>query len=152
MKRYTFDAVSRTLVMSAGFAKALNDYNSDESRLYRQMLADIPALRVERKTHASPTSYKGPNDKRTSCYPTKKLSYKRMEKFMEALNDGQKFLAEYTKLREKAKQMDIPGYPPVARWFLEQFPDYRTDALFYVGNEPDVLCFENFLTEIKKVS
>ena len=145
MERYTFDAVSRTLVMSADFARALNDYNSAESKLYRRMLKEIPNLNVERKTHKRPTSYIGANGKRSSCYPTKKLSYERMEKYMGALPEGQKFLDEYNKLRDKLIEMGLTPYATVARWFMKQFPLYRENPLFYVKNSVEIVDYAAFL-------
>ena len=145
MERFKFDAVSRTLVMSADFARALNDYNSDESKLYRRMLKEIPDLNVERKTHKKPTSYIGANGKRTSCYPTKKLSYERMEKYMGALPEGHKYLDEYNKLRDKLIEMGLTPYATVARWFMVQFPKYRNDPLFYVKNCVEVVDYTEFL-------
>ena len=150
MNAYKFDAVSRTLIISADFADALNDFNSVESKLYRKMLNAIPDLRVERKTHASPTSYKGKNGKRTSYYPSKGLSFERMEKFMRALpNGGQKYLDEYNSLRA-ACVVCLSPYAVARRWFEAQFPLYRSDPLFYVKNEVDVIDFSKYLEEAKK--
>ena len=152
MERYKFDAVSRTLVMSAGFADAVSVVDSAEYKLYKRMIAEIPDLRVARKTHASPTSYKGKNGKRISYYPTKGLSYERMEKFMNALPDGQKYLDEYNKLRAVAG-ICPSAYASVRRWFEAQFPNYREDPLRYVKNSVDVVNFSDFAeTEEDKVS
>lgn len=153
MKRYTFNPITRTLVMSADFARAISVVGSDEYNLFIQMRAEIPDLKVERKTHASPISYKGTNGgKRTSYYPTKKLTYERMEKFMNALPEGQKYLDKYHKLREKAKEMGVSAYAPCAHWFMEQFPEYRNNPLFYINekNLPNVIDFTEFLKSIEE--
>ena len=42
MEHYKFNPITRTLVMSAGFARAISDIRSDEYNLYKQMLADVP--------------------------------------------------------------------------------------------------------------
>ena len=109
------------------------------------MLSEIPDLRVERKTHKKPTPYKGNDGKRTSHYPTKKLSYERMERFMAAIPEGQKYLDEYWKLRKYAKDMCLAPYAPVARWFMAQFPKFRENPLFYVKNSVEVIDFAAFL-------
>ena len=146
MERFKFDAVSRTLVMSADFARALNDYNSDESKLYRRMLKEIPNLNVERKTHASPSSYrrKG-SDKKTSYYPTKGLSYEKMEKFIKALPEGKEYLETYETLCSLAKEMCPSPYSVVAKWFMAQFPKFRENPLFYVKNSVEIIDYAAFL-------
>ena len=152
MERYKFDAERKTLVMSAGFARAVADTRTAEYKMYKRMLSEIPGLQVERKTHASPTSYKGKMNggKRTPYYPTKNLSYERMEKFMDALDGGKKYRDEYDKLREKAEAMCLAPYAPVAHWFMAQFPEFRKNALFYIKPEhlPDVVDYAAFLEKV----
>ena len=149
MERYKFDAVSRTLVMSAGFADAVSVVGSAEYILYKRMIAEIPDLRVERKTHTSPTSYKGKNGKRITYYPTKGLKFERMEQFMKALPEGEKFLEEYNKLRAVAlPELCHSRYTIIRRWFEAQFPKYRENPLFYVKNSVDVIDYASFLDNV----
>ena len=153
MKHFTFDPISRTLTISAGFARAISDANdnSDEYNLFLRMRKEIPDLKVKRKTHASPISYKDKNGgKRTPYYPTKNLSYERMEKFMDALDGGQKYRNEYDKLRKAAEAMCLAPYMPVARWFMAQFPEFRKDPLYYTKPEhlPDVIDYATFLEKV----
>ena len=150
MEHYKFNPITRTLVMSAGFAHAISDIRSDEYNLYKQMLADIPDLQVERKTHEKPTSYKDKkNGKRTSYYPTKGLTIKKMEQFMNALPEGKKFLDEYNKLKAVADICPSP-YAVIRRWFEAQFPKYRENPLFYVNNSVEVIDFAEYLEAMKQ--
>lgn len=157
MERYKFDAVSRTLFMSAGFADAVSagavsENQSAEYTLYMRLIREIPDLRVQRMTHASPTSYKRENGKRIPYHPTKGLTYERMERFMNALPDGQKYLDEYNKLRAVAG-ICPSAYAAVRRWFEAQFPKYRENPLFYVKNSVDVVDFSAYVeTEEDNVS
>ena len=144
MENYKFDAISRTLVMSAGFARAVCDTRSKEYKLFVRMQNEIPGLNVVRKTHASPSSYKGQNGKKTSYYPTKGLSFKKMEQFMNALPEGQKFLDEYNALKGVCV-LCPSSYAVVRRWFEAQFPKYRENPLFYVRNSVDVIDYADFL-------
>ncbi|MBO5627729.1 MAG: hypothetical protein J5965_01445 [Aeriscardovia sp.] len=148
MELYKFDAVNKTLVISAAFDRALSDTQSAEYRLYKQMLSDIPGLIVVRKTHKSPTSYKG-DGKRTSYYPTKGLTIKKMEKFMNALPEGKKYLDEYNKLKAVAILCPSP-YAAIRRWFEAQFPEYRRNPLFYVNNSVEVIDFAAILEAAKQ--
>lgn len=149
MEHYKFNPITRTLVMSAGFARAISDIRSDEYNLYKQMLADVPGLKVERKTHEKPTYYIGQDGERTTYYPTKGLTIKKMEKFMNALPEGKKFLDEYNKLKAVVVLCPSP-YAVIRRWFVAQFPKYREDPLFYVNNSVEVIDFAAFLEAAKQ--
>ena len=149
MEHYKFNPITRTLVMSAGFAHAISDIRSDEYNLYKQMLADVPGLKVERKTHEKPTYYIGQDGERTTYYPTKGLTIKKMEKFMNALPEGKKFLDEYNKLKAVADICPSP-YAVIRRWFVAQFPKYREDPLFYVNNSVEVIDFAEYLETAKQ--
>ena len=148
MKNYRFDAVNKSLVMSVAFERAVADVCSPEYKLYKRMLSEIPNLRVERRTHKRPSSYKGENGKRTSYYPSKGLSYEKMEKYMNALPNGQKYLDEYNALRAVADICPSP-YASVRRWFEAQFPEYRENPLFYVKNSVEVIDFTAYLDAVK---
>lgn len=147
MERYFFDVMTNTLVMSAGFARAIADADEEsaEYKLYLRMRKEIPDLKVERRTHASPSSYKGKNGKKTSYYPTKGLSYERMEKFMGALPEGKKHLETYKTLRNLAESMCPSPYSVVAKWFMAQFPKFRENPLFYVKNSVEIIDYAAFL-------
>ena len=146
MERYKFYVESNTLEMSAGFARAAADVNSPEYELYRRMRNEIPDLKVVRKTHASPTSYKRKgSDKKTSYYPTKGLSYEKMEKFIKALPESKEYLETYETLCSLAKEMCPSPYAVVAKWFMAQFPKFRENPLFYVKNSVEIVDYAAFL-------
>ena len=147
MESYKFDVITRTLIMSSAFARAVSDTSSDEYKLFAHMQKEIPDLRVERKTHASPTSYKSKNGKKTSYYPTKGLSFEKMEQFMNALPEGEKYLNEYNALRAVAV-LCPSAYASVRRWFEAQFPKYRENPLFYIRNSVEVIDYAAFLEEV----
>lgn len=150
MEHYKFNPITRTLVMSAGFARAISDIRSDEYNLYKQILADVPGLKVERKTNEKPTSYKDKKTgKKTTYYPTKGLTIKKMEKFMNALPEGKKYLDEYNKLKAVA-DICLSPYAAIRRWFEAQFPEYRENPLFYVHNSVEVIDFAPILEAAKQ--
>ena len=149
---YKLDLAHQTLTLTAAFADAANNPASDEYNLVRQFQHDFPNLKIVYRTHATPTSYNGKmnGDKRTPYYPTKNLSYERMEKFMDAFDGGQKYRNEYDKLRKAAEAMCLAPYMPVARWFMAQFPEFRKDPLYYTKPEhlPDVIDYATFLEKV----
>ncbi len=142
---YYFNVVENTLTLTADFADALNNPNSDEYKLLRQFQCDFPNLRIVRKTRSTPTRYHNSDGSITAYNKNKRLTYKRMEQFMGALPDGKKYLDEYNKLCKTAKEMCLAPYAPVARWFMAQFPNFRDDPLFYVDNPVEVIDYAAFL-------
>ena len=80
MERYTFNPVAKTLVITAAFAKAMQDIESAEYALYSQLMADIPNLEVVRKTHASPKKCVSKSTGETfKCNQFKNLTFDNMK-------------------------------------------------------------------------
>ena len=98
MERYSFNPVAKTLVITAAFAKAIQDINSEEYALYTQLMADIPNLEVIRKTHKTPTKYQTKSGEKFNCNQFKNLTYKNMETFIMGLPAAEAYMNEYTSL------------------------------------------------------
>lgn len=143
-------AKPQTLTLSAKFAEAANNPDSDEYKLVRQFQHDFPGLTIERRTHKTPTRYKNSDGSVTYCQKNKKLTYKRMERFMSALPNGADYLSAYWNLREKAEAMCASPYSAVIAWFRAQFPEYRKNPLHYLDNQPEVIPFADILEAAKK--
>ena len=142
---YKFDAVKQTLTLSASFAAAMNDPKSDEYALVRQFQRDFPALRIVRKTHATPTRYRNSDGSITDRNKHSGLTYERMERFMSALPDGVDYLEAYFDLRDKAEAMCASPYAVVGAWFMRQFPKFRSNPLFYLNERPAIIDFTAIL-------
>ena len=54
METYKINPVTKTLIVTAAFEKAMNDPTSEEYRLYVQIQHDITGLKVSLRTHKSP--------------------------------------------------------------------------------------------------
>ena len=140
MERYTFNPVAKTLVITAAFAKAMQDINSEEYALYTQLMADIPDLEVIRKTHKTPSKYQSKSTGETfKCNQFKNLKYENMERFMAALPDNEVYFAEYSFLRYSAACVQTNRYALVRDWFIAQFPEFRRNPLFYLYNKPEIV-------------
>ena len=151
MKTYSFDAVKMTLTLSAAFADAANDPNSDEYNLVRRIQSDFPNVRIVRKTHATPTRYHNKDGSITTRNKRCGLTYERMERFMSALDDaGVDYLEAFYDLRDKAEAMCASPYAVVSEWFMRQFPKFRTDPLFYLGKEANIVDFSPILKRAAK--
>ncbi len=148
MKGYKLDLAHQTLTVTAAFADAANNPGTAEYELLLRLQHDFPNLKIVNRTHASPSSYKvkGQDKKRTSYYPTKGMTFNRMEQFMNALPEGEKYLEEYNKLKSVAvPDLCHSRYTVVRRWFEAQFPKYRENPLFYVHNSVEVIDYAAFI-------
>ena len=139
MERYSFNPVAKTLTITAAFAKAMQNFESDEYALYMKLMADIPNLEVVRKSHASPKKYVNKQGEKFKCNQFKNLKYENMERFMMGLPNGEVYMNEYLFLRNHASEVQTSGYALIRRWFVAQFPDFRKNPLTYLTNQPAVV-------------
>lgn len=148
MEKFVFDAVSRTLTITAKFAEMMNNPTSDEYQLVAQFQKDFPGLRIAKRTHRTPTRYNTKSGETYNRNQFKDLTYDRMEKFMRVLPQGEAYLTEYETVKAFAEVVKHNGYPIVRSWFIEQFPHYRKDPLFYMNNSPLVLHGSTFIESV----
>ena len=141
---YKLDLATQTLTITSDFADAANDPANAEYKLVQQFLADFPSLKIVKRTHTSPTHYDNKDGSRTKNNQFKNLTYKNMESFISALPDSDKYMDAYKRVRDTAELMCPSPYAIVRKWFVEQFPKYRTDPLFYLDNEPELINFSVF--------
>ena len=140
MERYSFNPVAKTLVITAAFAKAMQDINSEEYALYTQLMTDIPNLEVIRKTHKTPSKYVSKSTgEKFNCNQFKNLTYKNMETFIMGLPAAEAYMEEYLFLKNYAAEVQTNGYTIIRRWFMAQFPDFRKNPIVYLINQPDVV-------------
>ena len=139
MEKFAFDAVSRTLTITSKFAEMMNRPDSEEYKLAIKFQEDFPGLQIAKRTHRTPTRYTTKSGETYNRNQFKDLTYDRMEKFMRVLPQGEAYLTEYETVKAFAEVVKHNGYPIVRSWFIEQFPHYRKDPLFYMNNSPLVL-------------
>ena len=144
MERYKFDITKQALTISASFDEAMNDPTSEEYQLVRQFKHDFPRLTIVRKTHKTPTRYHNSDGS----------TYERMERFILALSpkDDTDYLEAFYTVRKMAEAMCASPYAVVSEWFMKQFPMYRTNPLFYIDHQPDIIDFSAVLEKAKKTS
>ena len=103
MEKFVFDAVSRTLTITAKFAEMMNDPASDEYQLVAQFQKGFPDLRIAKRTHRTPTHYNTKSGETYNRNQFKDLTYDRMEKFMRVLPQGEAYLTEYNTVKAFAE-------------------------------------------------
>lgn len=143
MNRYKFDITKQTLTLSASFAEAMNDPESAEYALVRRFQHDFPALVIVRKTHKTPSRYKNSDGSITAHNKHKGLTYERMERFICAVSpkDDTAYLEAFYDVRDKAEAMCSSPYAVVSAWFMRQFPQFRSNPLFYLNELPAIVPF-----------
>lgn len=150
MEKFKFDVVAQTLTITAKFAEAMNNPESKEYKLVQKFRADFPALVIMRKTHKSATHYTTKSGEKFNCNQFKNLTYERMEKFLFALPKKESYLREYSFVKDFASAVQHNGYSLVRKWFTAQFPEFRTNPLFYLSHSPEVVNGMTFLDEETK--
>lgn len=134
MERYSFDPISNTLTITANFAKKLQDIDSTEYALLKQLRSDFPGLTVRSRTHKTPTKYHAKSGEVFRCNQYKNLTYDNMERFICALPNRDELLPIFNYLKEEAAAVQTNGYTVVRRWFADQFPMYRKNPVYYLVN------------------
>ena len=124
---YKVDFVNNTLTMTKAFEDAASNPTSQEYKLLQQIRADFPGLTIIRKTRRAPKKAR----------PTKNLTYKHMEQYMNVFQNADKLLAQFEVVKECSKQQPSP-YKFVRDWFEAQFPKYREQPDFG-NNAPKVI-------------
>ena len=152
MERYKVDFTKQTLTLSAAFAAKANDTKSEEYALVCQFKRDFPTLRIVHKTHATPKRYKNCDGSITERNKRRGLTYKRMEQYICAVSpkDDTDYLEAFYEVKAKAKAMCVSPYDAVSKWFVAQFPLYRTNPLFYLENQPEIIDFSAVLDRAAK--
>lgn len=150
MERYTLDVVSKALIITEKFSKKLQDPDSDEFVLYSKLMETIPGLTVANRTHKSPARCVSKSTGEVfHCNQFKNLSYKNMETFMDGLPNSSQYRKEYDFLRDYATSIQTNGYKLVRMWFVEQFPYFRKNPLFYIYNTPTLVSASKVIAEAK---
>ena len=153
MENIKMDFTTKTLTITKAFAdKATNPASEEYGRLI-QFQKDFPDLKIVRKTHKTPSKYKTKSGEEYNCNQYKNLTYKKMEIFMKALPEGEskeKILEAYDFLRNGSGSVQTSTYKTVREWFVEQFPKYRKDPLFYFTNGVGVIDISHFIDKEKQ--
>ena len=144
---YRIDFTKMTLIMTADFADRAYDPTTEEYEILTRLKKDFPDLKIERKTHRTPSKYKTKSGEEYTHNQFKDLTYKRMEKFLSRIPNGEAFQKEYECVKDFATDLNGNGYTMVRKWFVAQFPEFRKNPLFYLSHSPELVSGANFLEE-----
>ena len=152
MNAYKLDFVSNVITITADFAKAMNNPDSEEYKTIAKIRRDFPEMEIVRKTHKTPTKYRTKDGKTFNCNQFENLTYENMETFMMGLPNGEEYLNEYLFLRNHASDIQTNGYTLIRRWFVKQFPDYQKNPLTYIHTQPEVVSAAEAMADTAKVA
>ena len=139
MNYYKLSLVNKTLTVSKAFEEAVATGEGEEYELYTKWKREIPDLKVIRKTHKTPTKYKTKSGEVFRCNQFKNLTYKNMETFIMSLPEAEMFMNEYVFVKEYAGAIQTNAYALTRKWFVKQFPDFRTNPLAYLYTTPELV-------------
>lgn len=152
MNAYKLDFVSNVITITADFAKAMNNPDSEEYKTIAKIRRDFPEMEIVRKTHKTPSKYRTKDGKIFNCNQFKNLTYENMETFMMGLPNGEEYLNEYLFLRNHASDIQTNGYTLIRRWFVKQFPDYQKNPLTYIHTQPEVVSAAEAMADTAKAA
>ena len=149
MNTYKIDFANMTMTITKELADKASNPKTAEYRIMTKFQNDFPNLKILRKTHRKPKKYHTNSGEEYSCNPYKNLTYEKMEKFMKALPEGDskiEIVKAYYFLRFQASSIQTNAYKIVRNWFIQQFPLYRKNPLFYLNNDVDVIDIQEYLS------
>lgn len=152
MNAYKLDFVSNVITITADFAKAMNNPDSEEYKIIAKIRRDFPEMEIVRKTHKTPSKYRTKDGKIFNCNQFKNLTYENMETFMMGLPNGEEYMNEYLFLRNHASDIQTNGYTLIRRWFVKQFPDYQKNPLTYIHTQPEVVSAAEAMADTAKAA
>lgn len=139
MNYYKLSLVNKTLTVSKAFEEAVATGEGEEYELYTKWKREIPDLKVIRKTHKTPTKYKTKSGEVFRCNQFKNLTYKNMETFIMSLPEAEMFMNEYVFVKEYAGAVQTNAYALTRKWFVKQFPEFRSNPLAYLYTTPELV-------------
>lgn len=129
-KGYKVDFSKSTITVNYTFAKAMEEYGSDEYNTIKGILADFPQMKVVVKA--------GREQKTTP--KNKRMTYENMERYMKTFTNAEALLNTFNDVKEMSKKEASP-YKFVLDWFNAQFPNHKTECPIVQNDEVKIIEF-----------
>ena len=124
MTGYKMNFATRTLTITKAFAKQAMLINTDEANYIKNLRTIVPDLKIAYKTHVTKKTRK-PS-------PHKGLSYPKMEDYIKHHENAEEIMVAFNSVKEIAK-VQLSPYNYVCKWFMTQFPDYKSLPTLHNG-------------------
>lgn len=89
-------------------------------------------MRIARRSRKSPARYTNQQGEIFRCNQFKNLTYENMERFINALPNNETYMEQYNILRYSLSAVHRSPYTLVRKWFIQQFPEFRTNPVIYM--------------------
>ena len=150
---YKVDFMAKTITITAECAERMNNPDTTEYKAIRQLCADFPAMKIVKRTHRTPRKYVSKSTgEKFNCNQFKNLTYENMETFISGLPNAKQYMTAFNFLKDCGSLPLTSRYPAVRRWFVDQFPEFRKNPLFYLYNEVSVINFTPYFERAKEES
>ena len=126
MKNYKINMATKTLTITKDFEEKAMIPNSEESKIIEQFRSLCPDLRIAYRTR-----------KVTTKSPFKGLTYERMARYILCHENAGELISLFDAIKMISLSQPSP-YSYVSKWFLRQFPDYRSAPILRNGKIPAV--------------
>ena len=147
MEKYNFDFTTKTLTITKAFDEKASTPDTEEYILLTRFQRDFPDLTIVRKSHKSPKKYQAKSGEVYNCNQYKNLTYANMERFISVLPNSDDLMQVYYYLRYGIGKVQTNTYKIVREWFIQQFPLYRKDPLFYLNNEVKIIEYKKIISD-----
>lgn len=115
VRGYRIDFTTNTVYLDKRFtAAATRDFLSPEAKRLRDIQEAFPQITIITKA----------GREITTARPTKRLTYKNMEKYISAFENAAELLEVFETVKKKSAPLKSP-YKYVRDWFEKTFPDYK---------------------------
>ena len=111
---YKINFADSTITVNYKFVAAMNDTDSEEYKIYKEIMTDFPQFQLIVKSGRVQTKPRY----------NKSFSYANMEKFISTFDNADELEQRFKLVQEKSKILASP-YKYVCDWFKAQFPDYK---------------------------
>ena len=144
---YRIDFPRMPLIMTAEFADNAYLPDTEEYEILTRLKKDFPDLKIERKTHRTPSKYTNKQGEEFTRNQFKDLTYKRMEMFISKIPNSKMYAEQYQEVKDFATAINGNGYSMVRKWFVAQFPNFRKDPMIYLNNKPVLVLAKTIMDE-----
>lgn len=116
MRNYNIDVTTNTLTITKDFSEKLCDLGSAEYAIYTKIIADMPNIKVVKKTV-----------KRTNKNQTKGLTYDRMRNYIMIMDNNDTARKEFETVMQLGLGIDNRGarFQYVKKWFINKYPAWN---------------------------
>ena len=122
MNAYSVSHVTRSIILTRGFAKKASILGTEEYKIFLNLRRDNPEYEVIQRTIAKKEGKRKPP------------SYKQMIKYITCVENSDFYMARFEAVREEAASKN-GSYARILKWFRQTFPNFYDMPEYNGDNE-----------------